>query len=373
MEYWIWLTLLKGIGPITAKKLLDEFGTPENIYSADYNQLIKVSGIGSATANMILNSKSRDSSKVILDKCFNNCIKIITCNDKIYGDIANKYPGMPILLYYKGEIKNKTGIAIVGSRRCSSYGKRVAVESAEYLAKNNRCVISGMAKGIDGYAHTACLNAGGYTIAFLGNGIDICYPKEHISLMESIIDNGAVISEYPPGVNAKAEHFPRRNFLISSWCERVLVVEASKHSGALITANIAKKQGKKVLVAPSEIYSITGEGTNQLIYSGAEIYLNPKQLLLNSDETLNNNQDVDLCITTDNANFDKVYTNNKAFKRNFNELELKILSTLEDGYKTLDEISKIMEKRPFEIIECITMLEIEGIIKSLPGGRYSID
>jgi len=138
------------------------------------------------------------------------------------------------------------------------------------------------------------------------------------------------------------------------------VVEASKDSGALITANIAKKQGKKVLVVPSEIYSITGEGTNQLIYSGAEIYLNPKQLLLDSDETLNDSQDDNLCITTDNIN--KVYSNNKSLKRNFNELELKILSTLKDGNKTLDEISKIIEKRPSEII-----------IKSLPGGRYTID
>ena len=101
------------------------------------------------------------------------------------------------------------------------------------------------------------------------------------------------------------------------------MVEASKDSGALITANIAKKQGKKVLVVPSEIYSITGEGTNQLIYSWAEIYLNPKQLLLDSDETLNDSQDDNLCITTDNIN--KVYSNNKSLKRNFNELELKIL------------------------------------------------
>ena len=370
MEYWIWLTLLKGIGPITAKRLIDEFGIPENIYNADFDHLTKVSGIGSVTANMILNSKSLGTSEIILNNCIKNNIKILTCCDSIYSDTFNKYQEMPIVLYYKGEIKNKTGIAIVGSRRCSSYGKRVVVEAAEYLANNDIAVISGMAKGIDGYAHTACLNAGGYTVAFLGNGLDTCYPKEHKSLMESIIENGAVISEYPPRVTARAEHFPRRNFLISSFSEKILVVEASKDSGALITASIAKSQGKKVVAVPSEIYSITGEGTNQLIFNGAEIYLNPKQLL-NHDENLNNIKYDKFCMTTDDTNINKAYAN-KALKRNFNELELKILSILKDGSKTLDEISTLIQKKPFEIIECITMLEIEGTVISLPGGRYTI-
>lgn len=369
-EYWVWLTLLKGIGTITAKKLLDELGTPENIYNADYDQLIKIIGIGSATVNIILDSKSLETSKTILNNCMKNSIKILTCCDSIYSGIFTKYPKMPIVLYYKGEIKNKTGIAIVGSRRCSSYGKRVVVEAAEYLAKNNISVISGMAKGIDGYAHTACLNVGGYTVAFLGNGLDTCYPKEHLSLMESIIENGAVISEYPPGVEARAEHFPRRNFLISSFSEKILVVEASKDSGALITANIVKEQGKKVLAVPSEIYSVTGEGTNQLIYNGAEIYLNPNQLLPDH-EALSSNQYDNYCMTTDITNINKV-DNNKTFKRNFNELELKILAILKDGSKTLDEVSKLIGIGPFEIIECITMLEIEGTVKSLPGGRYTV-
>ena len=371
MEYWIWLTLLKGIGPITAKRLIDEFGIPENIYNADFDRLTKVSGIGSVTANMILNSKSLGSSEIILNNCIKNNIKILTCFDSIYSDTFNKYQDMPIVLYYKGEIKNKTGIAIVGSRRCSSYGKRVVVEASKYLANNDIAVISGMAKGIDGYAHAVCLNAGGYTVAFLGSGLDTCYPKEHKSLMESIIENGAVISEYPPGVEARAEHFPRRNFLISSFSEKILVVEASKDSGTLITASIAKSQGKKVVAVPSEIYSITGEGTNQLIFNGAEIYLNPKQLL-NHDENLNNIKYDKFCMTTDDTNINKVYANTKALKRNINELELKIFSVLRDGSKTLDEISTLIQKKPFEIIECITMLEIEGTVKSLPGGRYTI-
>lgn len=379
MEYWIWLTLLKGIGPVTAKRLLDEFEMPENIYNADYDQLIKVTGVGSATANIILNNKSLESSKIILSNCLKNNIKILTCNDSIYSSIFNKYLEMPIVLYYKGEIKNKTRIAIVGSRRCSSYGKRVVVEAAEYLAKNNIGVISGMAKGIDGYAHTACLNAEGYTVAFLGNGLDTCYPKEHISLMKGIIENGAVISEYPPGVKAKAEHFPRRNFLISSFSEKILVVEASKDSGALITANIAKEQGKKVVAVPSDIYSTTGEGTNQLIFNGAEIYLSPKQLLSNNGEVfLNVQYDNYKKTTSGNNNFNDGSTNKTVEpdvynKRNFNELESKLLFYLRDGDKTLDELAVLMNKKPFELVECISMLEFEGVVKILPGGKIRAD
>ncbi|MDD4439299.1 MAG: DNA-processing protein DprA [Tissierellia bacterium] len=360
MEYWIWLTLLKGIGTLISKRLLNEFGTPGNIYNASYEQLTKVPGIGSVTANMLLNNKSLEAAKTILDNCCKNRIRIITCDAPIYENISSSYLEMPILLYYKGEIKNKSGIAIVGSRRCSSYGKRVVVEAAEYLAKNDIVVISGMAKGIDGYAHTACLNAGGYTIAFLGNGLDICYPKEHSLLMNSIIENGAVISEYPPEVKAKPEYFPRRNFLISSWCEKILVVEASKNSGALITAAIAKKQGKKVIAVPSDIYSTTGEGTNQLIYNGSEIYLSPKQLII--QELIPDS----ISINKDDENKIAIGLNNN---RHFSELELTMLSYLSNGDKTIDEISELMNKKPFELIECLSMLEIENVIKILPNGR----
>ncbi|MGB4440520.1 MAG: DNA-processing protein DprA [Sedimentibacter sp.] len=342
MEYWIWLSLLKGIGPIIAKRLLAVFHNPENIFNADVEQLMNVQGIGVKTAKIITENKSLSESIRIYESTLKENIKILTCNNLAYESIAFNYNEMPIMLYYKGNVLNKPGVAIVGSRRCSSYGKKVVVEAAEFLASKDICVVSGMAKGIDGYAHTACINAGGYTIAFLGNGLDICYPKEHDKLMESIIESGIVISEYAPGVKARPEHFSRRNYLICSWSEKVLIVEASENSGALITANIAKNQGKKIIAVPSDIYSATGKGTNNLIYNGAEIYLNPRQLLVSEDvccinDFLKNNIE-DKSDECEDKNY-KSKNTNSLNKRNLNEIETKIMSCLKDEEKIIDEIS----------------------------------
>ncbi|MFA7468852.1 MAG: DNA-processing protein DprA, partial [Desulfotomaculaceae bacterium] len=136
-----------------------------------------------------------------------------------------------------------------------------------------------MARGIDGYAHTACLRAGGYTVAFLANGLDICYPPEHQILMEQIIANGAVISPYPPQTRPVKSNFYKRNALLSAWSYKVLVVEAGLKSGALLTAGFAEQQKKAVLAVPNSIYSPESAGTNQLIARGAELYLEPAQLL----------------------------------------------------------------------------------------------
>lgn len=278
--YWIWLSELKGIGPVTAKILLNRFKTPENIYRAQGDELNSISGIGEATADLILSSKSLEIAENILDKCEKLNIKILKYNDDLYKQEIRNIKDAPVLLYYRGNlIENSLGVGIVGARRCTEYGKRVTVEAAEFLASMSIPVISGMAKGIDGYSHTACLKAGGYTVAVLGCGLDICYPKEHYTLMEKIIESGAVVSEYPPGTRPDSKNFPRRNRLISAWCKKLLAVEAAEKSGSLITAAFAREQNREVFAVPSSIYSREGRGTNKLIEQGAKIYLEPGQLL----------------------------------------------------------------------------------------------
>lgn len=367
MEYWIWLRRLKGIGPIIEKRLLEYFGSPKKIYEACEEELLAITGIGTKLAKNIIINKSLEESFKELEKIHKYKIKLLTYNNPLYPKMAKENPESPTLLYYKGNIKeNSIGVAIVGSRRCTRYGKEITMKAADYLAKNNIPVISGMAKGIDGYAHIACLKAGGYTIAFIGNGLDICYPKEHTELMKSIIENGAVVSEYPPNTKARPEHFPRRNFLISSWSKKILVAEAAEKSGALITADIAKKQGKEVLVPPHEIYSSTGKGSNKLIAQGAKIYLHPSQLLLNSEYTKDIKTKINIKHKNQSHSDNPKSNNNKTFTSD----EKQILSCLTDSIKTIEEISKYTEIDQVLLIEYLTVLELEGVIESLSGGRF---
>lgn len=200
MIYWIWLSQLEGIGASTQNLLLQYFQTPERIYQANLNEILECNGIGNERAHQMLSSRSLEKAKRILEQCGKHKIALLTCEDHRYPEPARAITDMPILLYYKGQlISDSTGVGIVGSRRCTDYGKGVAVDCATYLAKHQIPVISGMAKEIDSYAHTACLRTGGYTVAVLGNGLDICYPIEHRSLMEQIMEHGLLISEYEPG------------------------------------------------------------------------------------------------------------------------------------------------------------------------------
>ncbi len=280
-KYLVWLSQTKGVGPVIQKRLLAAFQSPENIYEAAKEELIKVEGIGPATADSIKNSFSLEKAERILEKLDKLKINLLTYLNPLYPKLAKNHPLSPIVLYYLGNIKkNSMGVCIVGARRCTNYGKTVARDAAGFLAQEGIPVISGLAKGIDGYAHTSCLKNKGYTLAFVGSGVDICYPKEHKELRDAIIKNGAIISQYLPNTPAKAHHFPNRNYLMSAWSFKVLVVEAGENSGSLITAQLASEQGKHVLAVPNSIYSREGRGTNLLISKGAEIYLGENQLLL---------------------------------------------------------------------------------------------
>lgn len=366
MEYWLWLRTIKGLGPIMEKRLLSRFGCPKSIYDACKDELLTIKGIGEALANSIISCRSLEKAYSILNECEKKNIKLLSYNDPLYPDIAKEFSYAPTLLYYKGIIKeNIDGVAIVGSRKCSSYGKEIALSVAKYLAQNNITVISGMAKGIDSYAHISCLKNGGHTIAFLGNGVDICYPIEHRELIEAIAEKGAIISEYPPETKPRAEYFPKRNALISSWSRKILVVEAAEKSGALITANIAIKQGKELYVPPHEINSGSGKGSNKLLLGGANIFLYPSQLLLNNQNLAKSKNQ----IKTKTTNINKA--NNNTVKRvELSSIEEKILTSLSEATKTVEEIRMDVQINLSDLIEHISIMELEGKICAVAGGRY---
>ena len=353
LVYWIWLSQINGIGPVIARGLLNVFKNPQSIYKATKYELVNIQGIGSTTADIILNSRSLVKAEEVSNKCKKLNIGVLTYRDSVYPIDVKCDKKAPVILYYLGNvIEDSMGIAIVGSRRCTEYGKRVTVEAGEFLAQNHIPIISGMAKGIDGYAHTACLKAGGYTLAILGSGVDICYPKEHKELMQRIIEKGAVISEYPPGTKPEAKHFPMRNRLISAWCKKLLVVEAGEKSGSLLTAAFAKEQNRQVFAAPNSIYSRESIGTNKLIEEGAKMYLNPSQLLLDhmSRPRVNNKKESRALIGDD-----------------LSSLERNILTEIKDSPMTSNELLLVLQEDKSDILETISIMELEGKIINVGG------
>ncbi len=353
MEYWLWLQLVEGIGSITERKLLEYFGNPKTIYEADQEQLQLVEGIGPKLATTIRSFRSLDQALRLQESIFKQEINILTIQDANYPEQLLQYLKAPTILYYKGKLKDsKAGVAVVGARRCSSYGKQVTLEAANYLAAHSIPVISGLAKGIDGYAHIACLKGNGYTMAVVAHGLDQCYPKEHRELMQAIIETGVVMSEYPPDTRPRQEYFPQRNALITGLCSKVLIVEAAQKSGALITAQLAKEQGKELFVPPHDIYSLSGIGCNRLIANGATVYLHPKQLL---DAAHNLESEA------------------KAFKATLPELtedEKKIGDCLANSKKTIEDIERETGINQLELLELLLVMELEGRIQALPGGRF---
>ncbi|MBK5245098.1 MAG: DNA-protecting protein DprA [Eubacteriaceae bacterium] len=369
MEYWIWLSGLRGIGPIAQKKLLEYFKTPNRIYESSEEELVTVPGIGSSLAQSICEARSLDGAFSVLEELNQKKMKVLAYDDPLYPDLAKEWPEAPVVLYYMGTIrKSCVGQGIVGSRRCSAYGKQVAVEAAGYLAQKDIPVISGLAKGIDGYAHTACLKAGGYTIAFLGNGLDVYYPREHRELQASIIENGAVVSMYLPGTKPRPEHFPKRNGLISSWSRKLLVAEAANKSGALITAQLAKTLGREIFVPPHEIYRVSGQGTNQLLKNGATLYLKPEQLDCRDflkEQFLSETNET----TGPVANSRSKRKQNRT-ERKLTADEAKIQAVLISSEKNIQQIEALTGISQVCLIERLSIMELEGVVALSSCGCY---
>lgn len=273
-DYWIWMSRIPNLGCKRMKRLIERFERPEQIWDLSKRELMQVASIGEEIANQIVKTEYRkniDHYHAYMEK---NKIGMITILDQDYPENLKNLYDPPIVLFYKGNRKliNQQGIAIIGCRECSDYGRKIADEFSYKLSKNGKVIISGMAKGIDAYAHKGCLNAKGKTIAVLGNGIDQIYPKENINLYNEILEKqGLIISEYIMGTKPNKMNFPARNRIISGLANEILVIEAKKKSGTLITVDFGLEQGKEIFVIPGNISSPNSEGTNELIKQGAYI------------------------------------------------------------------------------------------------------
>ncbi len=279
--YWIWLSILN-LSQKQKNTLLEIFKEPKELYKINKKKLEKIT-TNNELIEILLCQKTKEEAKQILKQSERERIKIITISDIEYPKNLINIADRPFVLYTKGNYKllNKENkIAIVGSRECSEYGKKTTLKFSYLLSRKNCIIVSGMAKGIDTYAHKGALIAKGKTIAVLGSGVNYIYPKENEKLYNEIIEKeGLIISEYPLNKRPIPEYFPYRNRIISGISDKILITEARKKSGSIITANFALEQGKNVYAIPGNITSYKSEGTNMLIKEGAFLVTSLEDIL----------------------------------------------------------------------------------------------
>ena len=272
--YWIWLSSRFGIASKEFPSFAEKLSDPYDVYRLTEEEIEQLSI--SERLKQRLCDKSLTDAYSTLKYCRTHKISIIGYNDKRYPKRLRDIEDPPVLLYCMGrmpDMDRKLCVGIVGTRKMSEYGKQSAYKISYELGAANVCVVSGMALGVDGVSACGAINAGGETVAVLGCGIAITYPKEHQMLKKAIAANGAVISEYPLFERPYPNNFPKRNRIISGLCKGVLVVEGTKGSGALITASLAVAQGREVFALPGKVDESNSDGPNELIRNGANVAL----------------------------------------------------------------------------------------------------
>lgn len=288
-----------------------------------------------------------------------NNIKCVNYLDEDYPNNLRYLEDAPINLFYKGNIKKLNegvNVSVIGARDCTFYGIQAAQSIVTNLIKNknNINIISGMAKGIDKYAHSTCADNNGFTCAVLGCGVDIVYPKENEELYFKLIDNGCIISEFIPGTKPYSYNFPTRNRIISGLSKLLIVIEAGQKSGSLITANCALNQGKDVVAVPGSIFSKQSIGTNKLIYDGAYPYLN----INNVFELLG----IDINLDDSKKELSNDQKNNKTYS--------KIYNLINDSPIHIDDIIKMCNVDISQLYDVLFEMQFNNEIMCLSGNYY---
>ncbi|MFK7759452.1 MAG: DNA-processing protein DprA [Phycisphaerales bacterium] len=363
------LTLIPGLGPVRIDRLIQAAGSPGQVMSMSLNQLTRVSGIGSRTAGSIVESRATVADRVEqeLDKLINAGASIVSVFDDGYPSLLKATPTAPPILQYKGSLESmnhRHPIAMVGSRKCTIYGHEQAARFAKSLSASGMCVVSGGARGVDSAAHKGAMDAGGQTVVVLGCGLGHVYPSENAELFDRVIDTGgAVISELPFSTPPSSENFPARNRIISGLSLGVLVVEASRKSGALITATHAvEDHNREVFAIPGRVDSSASTGSNELLKNGAHLVTDPNEIieiLERSAETLKRGA----------RSLGRAPTNRDASQAQPSEpigevdpIGKRILEALQDPL-TGDQLAEKLNIEPGQLRAAATMLEIQGRIQ----------
>lgn len=379
LPYAYLLSRIPGVGSRVLINLMNQGYLPEEIYHMKLKTLEKLlQGRQKKTAELIAkeHETKSDSVQIIYNSLSEKQIHYTCIGHASYPGRLLKIPDPPFGLYYLGNLpeQNRPSAAIIGARGCSPYGIRMAAAFGSCLAKAGCQIISGMARGIDGISQQAALEEGGYSLGILGCGVDICYPKENQALYNALCAHGGICSEYAPGMQPKSTLFPARNRLISGLADAVLVIEARKRSGSLITVDMALEQGKEVYALPGRITDALSEGCNDLIRQGASIVLSPEEMLRDMGlETKIQMQDRPSTFSDDISDTDPVsFEVSDKFS-----VTHRIYAVLDDTPQSIDEIKEQMlfkfgiEISLSELTGLMMRMSLQGQIRQVGSGYFT--
>lgn len=353
-EYWLWLCSQKELYRRHIARLIQFFGTPREVFLASEKELRNSRCLNDMQAAALLRSRAGWDAEKSRHRLEERGISFISAEHEEFPARLLKIPDSPFGVFVKGRLPSgqAKSVGIVGARQCSYYGKHMAERLACSLAECGVQIISGMALGIDGYAQMAAFEAGGESFAVLGCGVDVCYPRRNRGLYQKLAEKGGILSEYPPGREPLALHFPVRNRLISGLSDCLLVVEAKERSGSLITADMALEQGKDVYAVPGRVGDALSAGCNRLISQGAGIVLSEKEWISVLDfhkESLKKNENPQ------------------------NPLETKeklLYSCVDLQPRSLQEIASEVKLPVQEVMALLTALEMRGFIEEPVKNYY---
>ena len=358
-RYLLWLSRVTGLGYQKQRLLLSCFGSAKAVHEATGDELLAISGLNLRLVECIRESQNEETIRRYEEELEKKGIRYVSRRGAGYPPGLAQISDPPLILYYIGELPDAgtPAVSVIGARRCTEYGLTAAYGLSKDLGKAGVVVISGMARGIDGMSHKGALDGGGVTVAVLGCGVDICYPIDNKNLRERIIKSGCVVSEYPPGTSPKPGYFPMRNRIISGMSTITVVVEAAERSGTLITVDQALEQGRTVMAVPGPITGGSSRGTNGLLRQGAgivtssadifqELGMDPNILSKEKDGTAS------------------------ADPEGLSREERAVYACFGDDPIEKDGLIRKLDSQAHVVSYVLTMLEMKGLVRKLPGQRY---
>ncbi|MCU0795880.1 MAG: DNA-processing protein DprA [Akkermansiaceae bacterium] len=364
LEALLSLNALPKIGPVRIRRLLDHFGCAEKVLKADKDRLMRIDGIGPELAEILLNASSLCDPVAELKELRERGLSVITPEDPDFPATLREAYDRPILLYVWGKLeeRDRHAIGIVGTRRASIYGKNSTQKLSYHLARSGFTIVSGLALGVDTFAHEAAIAAGGRTVGVIGSGLARLYPGENMALAEKIADgHGAIVSEFPLHTPPDKQTFPQRNRIVAAWSKALIVTECPTWSGSLITANLAAEYGRPIYAVPGPIDKPTSGGCNQLIRNGATLLTDAGEIL----EDLGG-----LALDFKENSKSSPASAPAPVTVDLTDEERQIFEALGDSEHSIDHLVDLSGQPAPVVSTCLLKLEMKKLVRALPGFRY---